>query len=655
MSWKIFPVVAQSANALAHWRRVPLAAILMVVALPVAVTASSSPSNLYFSINASDLGSYDASTPAVWRDLSISQRNGTVFGSTGLVYNSTTRALEFPGGSNSQNSLGYVDMGPGFNNFGSGITIEFEGHFGSSNAGWERIFDFGNGAASDNIFVGVFGDDPDRLAIEIFIGNTSPAGRCVSPDGGLTPAGTFAKWVITLDGSKCRMFKNGLEVETARYSGVAFSVLDGPAFGVTYSASPANVNRTQNYIGRSNWGFDPAFDGAIKYVRIYTSALTPEQVANNAATYTLTYQDTGKDSGTAPAPQTGNGLLTLAANTGNLAKTGHSFGGWAMTSGQTTSIVGSYNLTTNSAVYPVWTPNTLNITYDVQNGTAASGGAATTTWGGTVSALPTTSRSGYTFDGWFTASSGGTQITTTSPHGQTGNFTLYAQWSAQSLPPFVVPPSSTTTTTTTTTSPPSTTTTPPRPVLIDDERPPSFQPGEGQATENGAAVPTRILVENDRNLVMTGPDFRLQISGDCQVRCAVVDPASGRPTIQLDANGQIFVEGTGFQPGTMADVWIFSTPTYLGSVEVSADGTFTGRFPLGSVAPGDHVVQVNGTTADGATRSANLGVVVRANVALPVTGDAAWIVVVYLALLLSLIGAIFWLRSRPLVQPESGA
>jgi uncharacterized repeat protein (TIGR02543 family) len=44
----------------------------------------------------------------------------------------------------------------------------------------------------------------------------------------------------------------------------------------------------------------------------------------------VTYDANGADSGTAPAAQTKTqGVdLTLAANTGNLAKTGHTFAGW---------------------------------------------------------------------------------------------------------------------------------------------------------------------------------------------------------------------------------------------------------------------------------------------------------------------------------------
>ncbi|MGA0786954.1 MAG: beta strand repeat-containing protein [Ilumatobacteraceae bacterium] len=75
----------------------------------------------------------------------------------------------------------------------------------------------------------------------------------------------------------------------------------------------------------------------------------------------------------------------------------------------------------------------MNVTYDANGGTEATGGAATTTTGATMASFATTSRSGYSLVGWFTAASEGTQITTSTPHGQTSSFTLFARWTANML------------------------------------------------------------------------------------------------------------------------------------------------------------------------------------------------------------------------------
>jgi uncharacterized repeat protein (TIGR02543 family) len=73
--------------------------------------------------------------------------------------------------------------------------------------------------------------------------------------------------------------------------------------------------------------------------------------------------------------------------------------------------------------------NALTITTDEQGGSAINN--AFTTTGGIISSSPgTPTRSGYTFNGWFTASSGGSALSFPYTHNQTANFTLYAQWTA---------------------------------------------------------------------------------------------------------------------------------------------------------------------------------------------------------------------------------
>lgn len=68
----------------------------------------------------------------------------------------------------------------------------------------------------------------------------------------------------------------------------------------------------------------------------------------------------------------------------------------------------------------------------------ANGGSVTTpskpvSYGGTYGELPTPTRAGYSFTGWYTAASGGTQITSASEVDITDDLMLYAQWEAQSI------------------------------------------------------------------------------------------------------------------------------------------------------------------------------------------------------------------------------
>ena len=75
------------------------------------------------------------------------------------------------------------------------------------------------------------------------------------------------------------------------------------------------------------------------------------------------------------------------------------------------------------------------VTYDAQGGTV-SRAIDTATAGSAISAFPTPTRSGYTFDGWFTSSSGGSLVT--APLTPNANQTLYAHWTATYVAPPVI-------------------------------------------------------------------------------------------------------------------------------------------------------------------------------------------------------------------------
>ena len=143
-------------------------------------------------------------------------------------------------------------------------------------------------------------------------------------------------------------------------------------------------------------------------------------------------------------------------------RSGYTFNGWyTATSGGTQITAGTaHNQTADFTLYAQWTADTLNITYDSQGGSTVTDGDATTTTGGAIATLPTNpNRTGYTFNGWYTATSGGTQITAGAAHNQTVDFTLYAQWQALPTTTTTVAPTTTTVATTSTTSSTAVTTT----------------------------------------------------------------------------------------------------------------------------------------------------------------------------------------------------
>ena len=70
------------------------------------------------------------------------------------------------------------------------------------------------------------------------------------------------------------------------------------------------------------------------------------------------------------------------------------------------------------------TVNSYMVSFDAQGGSSVQDIVVTA--GGNISTLPTSTRSGYSFDGWFTSSSGGNQLTTSTTINE--NVTYYAHW-----------------------------------------------------------------------------------------------------------------------------------------------------------------------------------------------------------------------------------
>ena len=146
--------------------------------------------------------------------------------------------------------------------------------------------------------------------------------------------------------------------------------------------------------------------------------------------YTITFNGNG---GSSPSSQTVNagGSITLPSSTWS----GYTLNGWYTASSGGTKAGNAGNSYTPSAsvtLFAQWTtsggtqPTQYTITFNSQGGSAVE--AITANAGGSIT-LPSSTWSGYTLNGWYTASSGGTKA------GNAGNsytpsasVTLFAQW-----------------------------------------------------------------------------------------------------------------------------------------------------------------------------------------------------------------------------------
>lgn len=83
---------------------------------------------------------------------------------------------------------------------------------------------------------------------------------------------------------------------------------------------------------------------------------------------------------------------------------------------------GSVSTTVSIPAFPSYT-----ITFNANGGTTPTA-SKSVQYNGTYGTLPTPTRSGYTFNGWYTAASGGSAVTSSTKVTITSNQTLYAQW-----------------------------------------------------------------------------------------------------------------------------------------------------------------------------------------------------------------------------------
>lgn len=121
----------------------------------------------------------------------------------------------------------------------------------------------------------------------------------------------------------------------------------------------------------------------------------------------------------------GSALGTLPTPT----RTGYTFVGWFTSSASGTQITAA-TVMGDDDIYAcaVWSQGTITVTFNANGGTVTEA-TRTVSIGGQYQRLPMPTWNGHNFDGWFTAATGGTQITAATTVTSTVNQTLYAHWS----------------------------------------------------------------------------------------------------------------------------------------------------------------------------------------------------------------------------------
>ncbi len=182
-------------------------------------------------------------------DISDNKLNGTVYGATVVTDSQVGNCLSFDGVDN------YIQL-PAINfDYSQGFTVGAWVYYESFKK-WSRIIDFGIAEKNENILL-ANEMTTNKLSFNFFSGSTD---KRIQADGILE----LSQWVYltaTIDGlGNAKLYKNGQEVERGLVN------------------LPNSVNRTENYIGKSNWSTDELFHGKILNLRVYNRVLSEAEI-----------------------------------------------------------------------------------------------------------------------------------------------------------------------------------------------------------------------------------------------------------------------------------------------------------------------------------------------------------------------------------------
>ena len=232
-----------------------------------------------------------------------------------------------------------------------------------------------------------------------------------------------------------------------------------------YNATVANLNRPDlnngdpNSIG-ARYGTKHGFDCWIDITSevpagTYDVRVWPINVGSGEGNNTITYSDNSGDVKTitisnpytvsynanggsgAPSAQRKVTSINITLSSTTPTRTGYTFNGWnTNNSGTGTNYAkgATYSANASATLYAKWTANKYTVTLNQQSGSGGSS-SVQATYNANMPSMTKPSRTGYTFQGYYDATSGGTQYykadgSSARTWNKTAATTLYARWSA---------------------------------------------------------------------------------------------------------------------------------------------------------------------------------------------------------------------------------
>lgn len=252
-----------------------------------------------------------------------------------------------------------------------------------------------------------------------------------------------AKPTITLDDTSYVYDRNTKSIKSATVTGTPNGTTPTGVITYTYYTSEKvddQNNRTTSANGAASVGGAPSKVGT--YYVVAEIAAHGNYLAATSNTAILTIQpcavtvtfnanggSVGTNTKTVYYDETYGDLPTAT-------RTGYTFAGWYTSSTGGTRVINTSTVTNSNAhtLYAHWTANQYTVTLNA-NGGSVSTSTITVTYDSTYGTLPKPSRSNYDFLGWYTATSGGTQVKSSTVVKITANQTLYAHWTSNNQSP----------------------------------------------------------------------------------------------------------------------------------------------------------------------------------------------------------------------------
>ncbi|MBO5076448.1 MAG: InlB B-repeat-containing protein [Clostridia bacterium] len=219
---------------------------------------------------------------------------------------------------------------------------------------------------------------------------------------------------------------------TAKVVTVSFDAGEG---SVSQTSSKVSVGSNYGSLPtptRTGYTFDGWYTAASGGIKV-TSGSGVSNTSNhtlyahwNPNSYTVTLNANGG------SVSSGSKSVKYDATYGTLpvpTRNGYSFDGWFTEDGTAVTSSTVVKTAANHTLYAAWLGEGLNVSFDA-NGGSVSQTSKSVTFDSTYGSLPTPTRTGYSFDGWFTAASGGTKVTSSTKVTNSSNHKLYAHWTA---------------------------------------------------------------------------------------------------------------------------------------------------------------------------------------------------------------------------------